>query len=283
MGRCSISVGMTVLSDLVSSRELLTNLTRRELKGRYKGSTLGWLWSLLNPLATMAIFTLVFRFFLRVPPPVGENSGLSNFALFLLCGLLPWNLLAAGMVNGSGALVANAAIIKKVWFPRETIVLSTVAALDVTFLIEMGVLCVALLIVGNMILPWLPVVLGIVVLLSLFVLGLSLAMSVLNVYFRDVQYLLGIGMQFWFYATPIVYPESLVPQSAEIAGRTIPVLAIYELNPMVHFLRAIRDALYHLRFPGLSTWAVMVAVSLVGVVGGALVFRRFTPRLAEEL
>lgn len=274
---------MTVLSELVSSRELLTNLTRRELKGRYKGSTLGWLWSLLNPLATMAIFTVVFRFFLRVPPPVGENSGLSNFALFLLCGLLPWNLLAAGMVNGSGALVANAAIIKKVWFPRETIVLSTVAALDVTFLIEMGVLSVALLIVGNMILPWLPVVLAIVILLSLFVLGLSLAMSVLNVYFRDVQYLLGIGMQFWFYATPIVYPESLVPQSAEIAGRTIPVLAIYELNPMVHFLRAIRDALYHLRFPGLSTWVVMVVVSLVSLVAGALIFRRFTPRLAEEL
>jgi len=274
---------MTTLSELAASRELLSNLTRRELKGKYKGSTLGWLWSLLNPLATMAIFTVVFRLFLRIDPPVGEPSGLKNFALFLLCGLLPWNLLSAGMVNGSGALVANSAIIKKVWFPRETIILSTVAALDVSFLIEMAVLVVALLIVGNMVLPWLPVLVVVLVLLSIFVLGLSLALSVLNVYFRDVQYLLGIGMQFWFYATPIVYPASLVPESADVAGMEIPVRTLYNLNPMVHFINAIRDCLYQLRFPSITSWLVMVGVSAVSLVGGALIFRRFTPRLAEEL
>ncbi len=274
---------MTTLSELAASRELLSNLTRRELKGKYKGSTLGWLWSLLNPLATMAIFTVVFRLFLRIDPPTGEPSGLKNFALFLLCGLLPWNLLAAGMVNGSGALVANSAIIKKVWFPRETIILSTVAALDVSFLIEMGVLVAALLVVGNMVLPWLPVLLLVLVLLSAFVLGLSLALSVLNVYFRDVQYLLGIGMQFWFYATPIVYPVSLVPETATMGGLEIPVRTLYNLNPMVHFIGAIRDCLYHLRFPSLTSWLVMTGVSAVSLVLGALIFRRFTPRLAEEL
>ena len=274
---------MTTLAELASSRELLSNLTARELKGRYKGSTLGWIWSLLNPLATMAIFTVVFRLFLRIPPPAGEPSGLTNFALFLLCGLLPWNLLAAGIAQGSGALVSNAAVIKKVWFPRETIVLATVAALDVTFLIELGVLAVALLIVGNMVLPWLPVVLVLVALLSLFVLGLGLALSVLNVYFRDVQYLIGILMQFWFYATPIVYPATLVPETAHIAGAEIPVRTLYNLNPMVHFISAFRDCFYNLRFPSLSAWAVMVGVTALSLVVGTLTFRKFTPRLAEEL
>ncbi|HUR48097.1 MAG TPA: ABC transporter permease [Acidimicrobiales bacterium] len=273
---------MTTLSELASSRELLSNLMARELKGKYKRSTLGWMWSLLNPLATMAIFTVVFRLFLRINPPVGDPSGLTNFALFLLCGLLPWNLLSAGMVEGAGALVNNAAVIKKVWFPRETIVLANVAALNVTFLIELAVLSVALLTVGNMVLPWLPVVLVLVLLLSLFVLGLALALSVLNVYFRDVQYLLGIVMQLWFYATPIIYPVSLV-QSADFGRWERLVLTVYNLNPMVHFVGAFRDCFYNLRFPPASAWAVMVGVTAVSLAIGAFTFRKFTPRLAEEL
>lgn len=273
---------MTTLSELASSRELLRNLIARDLKGKYKRSTLGWLWSLLNPLATMAIFTVVFRLFFRIAPPVGEPSGLTNFAFFLLCGLLPWNLVAAGMVEGAGALVGNAAVIKKVWFPRETIILASVVALDVTFLIELAVLSAALLIVGNMVLPWLPVVLVLVLLLSLFVLGLSLALSVLNVYFRDVQYLLGIIMQFWFYATPIIYPVSLV-ESADFGRWDDLVLTLYKLNPMVHFIGAFRDCFYNLRFPSATSWAVMVGVTAVSLTVGILTFRKFTPRLAEEL
>jgi len=134
-----------------------------------------------------------------------------------------------------------------------------------------------------MVLPWLPVLVVVLVLLSIFVLGLSLALSVLNVYFRDVQYLLGIGMQFWFYATPIVYPASLVPESADVGGMEIPIRTLYNLNPMVHFINAIRDCLYQLRFPSITSWLVMVGVSAVSLVMGALIFRRFTPRLAEEL
>ena len=273
---------MTTLSELASSRELLSNLVARELKGKYKRSALGWIWSLVNPLATMAIFTVVFRVFLRVPPPVGDPSGLTNFAVFLLCGLLPWNLLSAGMVNAAGSLVGNAAVIKKVWFPRETIVVASVLALDVTFLIELAVLAVALLIVGNMVLPWLPVVIVLVALLSLFVLGLSLALAVLNVYFRDVQYLLGIAMQIWFYATPIIYPISLV-ESADFGRWERLVLTLYNLNPMVHFVGAFRDCLYDLRFPSLTEWAVMVGVTLASLAAGIATFRKFTPRLAEEL
>lgn len=274
---------MTNLSELARSRELLANLTLRELKGRYKRSTLGWAWSLLNPLGTMLIFSIVFRLFLRIEPPVGSPSGLVNFAMFLLCGLLPWNMVSASIVTSIGTLVANGNLIKKVWFPREILVASTVLALDVTFLIELGVLTVALLLFGNMVLPWLPVVLLLVVLLSVFAMGIGMALSVLNVYFRDISYLMGVLLQFWFYATPVVYPVTLVPEVATIMGVEVPVLALYRLNPMVHFVEAFRDAMYDLRFPSVTAWLVMSGVALASFAVGSAIFTRFEPRLAEEL
>src|SRR3954469_9766148 len=167
-------------AELVSARELMVNLTLRELRGKYKRSVLGWTWSLLNPLASMIIFTIVFSFFLKVKPPVGDPSGLHNFAFFLLCGMLPWNFLSNGMMGGMSALIGNANLIKKVYFPREILVSAVVAAFDVSFLIELGVLAVAFLVVGNMVIPWIPVVLFLVALLTVFVLGIALTVSVLN-------------------------------------------------------------------------------------------------------
>ncbi|HST65336.1 MAG TPA: ABC transporter permease, partial [Mycobacteriales bacterium] len=113
---------MTALTEVAASRELLWNLTLRELRGKYKRSALGWSWSLVNPPVTMALFTVVFGVFLRAQPGRGDPSGLDVFALWLLCGLLPWNFLANSLNGGAGALVGNSNLIKKVWFPRETLV-----------------------------------------------------------------------------------------------------------------------------------------------------------------
>ena len=134
---------MTTVSEISRHRELFANLTLRELRGKYKRSVLGWGWSLLNPLAQMAIFSLVFGFFLKVDPPVGDPSGLHVFAFFLLCGLLPWTFLANGAHQRAWAsLLANANLVKKVWFPRELLVGATVGSFGVSFLIELGVLAV---------------------------------------------------------------------------------------------------------------------------------------------
>jgi len=154
---------MTKLSELSGSRDLMVNLTLRELRGKYKRSVLGWAWSLLNPLATMAIFTAVFSVILKISPPTGDPSGLKNFALWLLCGLLPFNYLSNCMMGGMGTLVVNANLIKKTYFPREILVFANVASWLVAFLIELLVLSVALLIVGNFVLPWLPIVILLVV------------------------------------------------------------------------------------------------------------------------
>ena len=271
------------LSELSSSRELMVNLTLRELRGKYKRSVLGWSWSLLNPLATMVIFTIVFKFFFKMDTDPGDPSGLDVFAIFLVVGLLPWNFLANGMNGSMDALVGNANLIKKVYFPREVLVGANVASWVVSLLIEMAVLAIVLLIAGNFVLPWLLPVLAIVAIQTVFVLGLGLGLSVLNVYFRDVQHLIGILLQLWFYSTPIVYPRKLVPAKAHVLGWEVPLRTLYDLNPMVRFVEAYRNCLYDLRLPSLGTWACIVGAAAVALAGGLLAFRRLEPKLAEEL
>lgn len=274
---------MTTLAEYSASRELMANLTLRELRAKYKRSILGWAWSLLNPLATMLIFTLVFGYFLKVQPPRGSPSGIKNFAVFLLCGLLPWNYLTAGVGGSIGNLLGNANLVKKTYFPRDLLVGSLVASCLVSFLIEMGLLGVALLILGNEIFPYLPVALLLILVLTLFATGLGLAFSVLNVYFRDVQHLVNIMFQVWFYLNPIVYPLDLVPQRAVIFGVDLPARAIYELNPMVGFVESFRDLLYDLTLPPTVKIVYLVVVSVVVFFAGLALFNKLEGRLAEEL
>jgi len=269
--------------EMWESRNLLANLTLRELRGKYKRSLLGWAWSLVNPLATMLIFAVVFGVFLKVKVPPGDPSGLDVFALFLLCGILPWNLVANGMTGAMGTMLANSNLIKKVYFPRQVLIAANVASSVVAFLIEMGVLAVALLLAGNFVLPWLLPVIALMALQFVFVLGIGLTLGVLNVYFRDVQHFTGILLQLWFYATPVVYPVSVVPRTAHALGVEVPVRFLYDLNPMVRFVGVYRDLLYDVRAPAAGDLLYLLAVSAVTLLVGLMVFARLEPKLAEEL
>jgi len=273
----------TKLAEYKDSGDLTVNLTLRELRSRYKKSFLGWTWSLLNPLATVVVYSVIFATFLKIEPPKGDPSGLDNFAVWLLCGLLPWNYLSNGMNASMGALIGNANLIKKVYFPREVFVVSAIGSLLVSFLIELGVLAAILLVMGNMVLPWIPVVLVIVVIQSFFVLGIGFLLSVLNVYFRDVQHLVSISLMALFYSAPIVYPLKFVPQEAELWGMTIPVRAIYDLNPLVVLVECYRDAMYDLRFPPVLSILYLIGWSIVLVAIGLAVFQKLDRRLAEEV
>lgn len=257
------------------------HLTLRELRGKYKRSVLGWAWSLLNPLAMMGIYTLVFRFLLKIEVAPGDPSGLHVFPLFLLCGLLPWNYLGNSMFGGMGGLVGNANLVKKVYFPREILISSNVASWTFSLGIELGVLCIALLIAGNMVLPWLLPLVLLVVIQTAFVLGVALALAVFNVYFRDVEHLLGIFMQLWFYATPVIYPISLVADAD--TRSSLPLLRLYRLNPMTRFVESYRNVLYDLRMPPLEDLLYLGVVSAVVLVAGFAIFNKLEPRLAEEL
>lgn len=268
---------MSALADLGSSRDLLTNLTLREIRGKYKRTVLGQAWSLLNPVAQMATYSIVFSFLLRAQPDKGDPSGLDVFALWLSAGLLPWlffnNVVTTGMVS----LVGNSNLIKKVYFPRETLVIANALSWLFTFSLEMIVLTIAILIFGGSPLAFLPATVFFMLVLMAFGLGVSLVLSVANVYFRDTQHFVSILMQIWFYATPIVYPINIV------AEKHPGVLPLYRANPMERFTEIFRSTMYDGRWPSLSNSLYAVLVSGVTLALGYLIFKRYDGRLAEEL
>jgi ABC-type polysaccharide/polyol phosphate export permease len=268
---------------VLERRELLANLTLRELRGKYKGTALGWLWSLVNPLASTVIFTVVFGAILKVTPTEGAQ-GVRNYTLFLLCALLPWNFFSGVVTGGMGSLLANGNLIKKTAFPRQLLVLAGTGALFVTFAIEMGVLAVVMLVVGLDPLLWIIPTLVLMVLLAVFGTGLGLMLSVANVYFRDSSHFVAIAMQVLFYATPVIYPITLVsnvrPDSLVARWH---IDGLYMANPMVHFVEAFRDLLYEQHLPSLATTGIVLLSAVASICLGWAVFARFSKRLAEEL
>lgn len=274
---------MALVSELSGSRELLVNLTLREIRGKYKRTALGQLWSLVNPIAQMVIYTLVFSFILRIDPGPGEPSGLDIFALWLMCGLLPWTFFVNVVNGGMGSLVANASLILKVWFPRLVLPTSVMIAALVTFAVEMGVLVGALLLVGGRPLAYLPLTVLAMGLLGLFALGIGTALSVANVYFRDTAHFMAIFLQVLFYLTPIIYPASLVTDQIAAGGHPSWWATVYEANPMAVFTDIFRALLYDNRLPELGSWGWALLATSVSLGVGLFVFRRREPLLAEEL
>lgn len=278
---------MRYLKELFAARELLANLTLREVRGKYKRTVFGQLWSLANPLALMLIYTFVFALIFRLKPDAGDPSGLNIFALWLLCGLLPWTFASTVIKQGLGVLVANANLIQKVHFSRIVLPLSVVGSVGYNWLFEMLVLLIALSVVGGFVLPWIPLLLLVMVLLALFAAGLALMLSVANVYFRDTEYFLSIVLQLWFYLTPIIYPAKMVDEQSEIVGglfgTPITIANIYHLNPMEHFVTVFRQLLYDNRWPDLAEWLICVGWALASITIGMFVFRRHERKLAELL
>ena len=284
---------MGVFSDLRESRELLVNLTQREVKGKYKRKLFGQLWSLANPIATMLIYTAVFSFILKVEPETGDPSGLHIFALFLMCGLLPWSFFTNVVNGGMGSLTGNENLIKKVSFPRVVLVISSAASWMYTWLLEMAVLVVVIFVIGSIdgapgisrVLLYVPFALVLMVLLAFFAVGVAMLLSVANVYFRDTQYLVGIVFQVWFYLTPILYPVSLVASREEMAWGVsgVSLLNLYLANPMAEYVEAFRALLYHNRLPELSNVLACVIWAAVAFVVGYRVFQRHEKGLAEAL
>jgi lipopolysaccharide transport system permease protein len=263
---------------VVASHELLWNLTLRELRTKYRKSVLGWTWSMLNPLATVAIYTFVFGYLFQSNAPVGDPSGVKVFALYLLCGLLPWNFFMLVTNTGMQSMLANAALVRKVAFPREVLVFANSLHGVVQFSIEMGLLTIALLIGGSIFLPWLPVVLLQMLLLTFFASGLALALAAGNVYFRDLGYLWQIFTQVWFFATPIVYTESTLEGRVPDA-----ILTLLQWNPMAVFARGFRHSMYDGTFAGWSNLAACALMASVSMIFGWTLFTKLSRRFAEEL
>lgn len=268
---------MTAATELWDYRNLIYNLAQRELRARYKKSLLGWLWSLINPASTLLIYSLVFGFFLKVTPPVAGNGHTEVFAIYLFCALVVWNFFS-GTVNGAiAALQGSGGLLNKVYFPPAIPAIANMLTVLLQALIEGAILAVVMIVVGNTGLTFLlfPVLL---VFVAMFSLGLGLFLSVFNVFYRDVGYLVGIGMQILFYLTPIVYTTQLVEQAG---GERL--VRLFNLNPMTQFVEWSRDAFYNLTWPSLASWLGVAGVSILTLVVGWAVFTVKARNIAEEL
>jgi lipopolysaccharide transport system permease protein len=278
---------MHYLKEVLDSRELLANLTLREIRGQYKRTIFGQLWSLVNPLASMLVYTIVFAFILRVTPEPGNPSGLNIFAVWLLCGLLPWAFFANVVQQGMGSLISNAGLVQKVYFSRIVLPLSKVGSVGYNWLFEMGVLVVVLAICGSFVWPWIPLAIVMMVLLAVFAGGLALILAVANVHFRDTQWFVSIIMQIWMYLTPIIYPISLVEAQSRahggLFGTSITILDIYRVNPMERFVAVFRQLLYDNRWPDPQDVLLCAIWAFVALIIGVWFFRRNEKGLAEAL
>tara|TARA_B100000214_G_scaffold302069_1_gene232620 strand:- start:71 stop:886 length:816 start_codon:yes stop_codon:yes gene_type:complete len=267
----------TALTSANRYAPLVRNFAGRELKARYKRSLLGWTWSLLSPLSTILVYSLVFSVFFRAAPPVAGN-GSQNFAVFLFTGLVVW-LLFAGMINGSmGWLQAIGDLRRKVFFPPETAIFGSALALAVQSAIEAGVLVVVMLLIGNLG-PTTLVLPLILALAGLFGLGIGFFVCVLNTHYRDMQYLVGIVLNAVFFLVPIVYPLGIIPER----HWGLPIRKIVELNPINQFVTAARESAYLLQWPSLTRWCTLLGYSLVVFALGWRFFAQRSMQLSEDM
>jgi len=254
------------LRELWEYRELLYFLTWRDIKVRYKQTVLGAAWAILQPFMTMVVFSLFFGRLARIP-----SDGLP-YPIFSLAGLVPWQFFAYGLNQSSNSLVGSANLIKKVYFPRLTIPLSSVLAGAVDFALAFALLVAMMLFYG--VRPgwqalWLP---AFFLLAFVTALGVGLWLSALNVEYRDVRYLVPFLVQFWMYATPIAYPSSLLSE---------PWRTLYGLNPMAGVVEGFRWALLGARTRPGPLIAASALASLIVLVTGAFYFRRMEKTFAD--
>lgn len=265
-------------------RDLMRNLTQRELRSRYRRSFLGWGWSLLQPALMTAVYAIMLGYYLKVTPDPGDPSGITAYAFFLLAGLLPYNFFSSSLTTGMGTIVNAGGLMTRVWFPRLLLPVSSILGLAVSLLIELGILAAVVVAFSRewLILALLPVALALVVLMVLFTSGVALFLTAVNVRFRDVEYLTSVFLLAYLYMTPILYPISFIPQR-ELPLVPLDLRQVALANPMARFAMAFRNVFYDARLPGLPTILWLVFWSALVFYLGARYFARRADRFAEMM
>jgi homopolymeric O-antigen transport system permease protein len=255
------------LRELLRYRDLIWNLVLRDLKARYKSSILGYLWSLVNPLLMMGVFTVLFRFLLK--------SGIPNFPVFIIVGLLPWNYFATSVSGAVVSITGQSNLIKKVYFPREVLPISLVIANLINYVLALPAMFL-IMIVLKAHFQWVMLFFPLIALIeTIFVLGVALFLSCLNVFFRDTQVVMEVVLTAWFFLTPIFYRLSdLVPDHARL---------VRWLNPMASLVDFYRDIFYLGGMPGWDALVRTLVTALIVLLVGYLFFVRFSSRFGEEV
>ncbi len=257
---------MSVFKGLYEYRELLKTSIKKDIRGKYKSSILGVLWSFLNPLLQLAVYAIVF--------PLIMKSNIPNYTVFVCCGLIPWTFFSTAISRTSFVMVENANIIKKVYFPREILPISIVTSEMVNFIIS-TIIILAFVIAYGIGFSWYIVFYPVILIIQyILLIGISLLVSSITVYIRDLQHFIGILLQLLFYATPIVYGLDIIPQSFRW---------ILKINPMSYIIDGYRSIFYYQRMPDFVGLGIVLAISVILCIIGYLIFNKLQKRFAEEL
>ena len=256
------------LRELWVYRELIYFLTWRDIKVRYKQTAIGVAWAVLQPLAMMAVFTLFFGRMAKIP-----SEGVP-YPVFVLAGLVPWQLFSRALSDSSGSLVTDQRLVTRVYFPRLIVPLSTVLAAIVDLLVALGLLLISMPILGvwpDARILFLP---AFVLLLVVTALGAGFWLSALNVEYRDVRYAVPFLTQFWLFVTPVIYPTSQVPEGWRF---------LYALNPMVSAVEGFRWSLLGVGEGPSAVMAISAAVALLLFLTGIVWFRRLERTFVDTM
>lgn len=255
------------LKELYEYREMINSLVRKDLRGRYKNSVLGFLWTFINPLSQIIVYTMVFSQIFRM--------GIDKYYLFLTVVMIPWVFFSTSVSGGAVAVVSQHDLVKKIYFPREVLPISFVTSCFVnmllSFVVVFGVIAVSGIGFNLKALAFLPIVMLVEYMLAL---GITMITSACNVYFRDLEHIIGVLMMAWIYLTPVMYDISYIPENLR---------QIFYFNPMTSVALAYRDILYYKQTPEMSTLGTAVIVGVATLIIGSFVFDKLQRNFIEEL
>lgn len=255
-----------MIKNLYNYREFLKTNIKKDIRGKYKGSFLGVLWSFINPLLMTLIYAIVFPFILK--------SGQDNYVTFIVIGVLAWNWFTTVISQGTFCVIANSSIIKKVYFPREILPISTATSGLVNYFISIPIIFI-FLIASGIGLSWYVLLLPIIALIQYFLsLGIIFITSAINVYVRDAEYIINFIVNMLFYATPILYSASLFPEEFRW---------ILYMNPMTTIINSYRDIFFYKQLPDLGNVFLVLLLSIFLMFIGIKIFKKLEKGFAEEV
>lgn len=256
-----------IFKEIYNYRQMIFSLVRKDLRGRYKGSVLGFMWTFINPLLQLMVYTIVFSVIMR--------NGIEQYYLFLFVALVPWIFFSSALTGGSTSILGSGDMVKKIYFPREVLPMAYITSSFVNMVLSFLVVFAVLLVTGygfNLAaLLYLPLIMAVEYILAL---GIALLSSALTVYFRDLAYILNIISMAWQFLTPVMYSAAQVPAQ---------LMPIWRLNPMTPVIDAYRDILYYKQIPKVSTLTEALLLGIFILVVGEIVFSRLQRGFAEEL
>lgn len=245
---------------------MIKSLVLSDLRTRYKGSVLGFLWTFLNPLLMLLVYTVVFSTIMRFD--------MENYTVYMFIGLLPWLNFSSSILSSSSVIIRNSNLIKKIYFPHEVLPLSTVIGGVINYLFGLIIMLAAIFISGMTLSVhalYFPLILFLQFLLTY---ALTLLFSSLNVYFRDLEHILGAIVMAWFYFTPIIYPSTMIPEKYHF---------IFNINPMKPIIDSLQDIFYYHKNPEIINLLQSAFYNVILLVISWVIFRKLSKRFAEEI